>query len=84
MKSYQRPAERVPVFERTLKNDDFPTLGRPNVAQIKMGGCMKSSFDKQTYDADLQIVTGATKKGLLLGTCIFLGRHSLLYDGARK
>lgn len=67
---------RLPVSERTLKKDDFPTFGRP--AREVGTGTARKGTKKQTDDADLEIVTWPPEEDFLFLSGSLLGRHSLL------
>ena len=67
-------AKHEPVLDKVLKNDDFPTLGKPgdHCGWVVDGDKL---FSKQTYDTDLQVVPRPAEEGLLLFLGCFLGGH---------
>lgn len=67
----------IPVSDRTLKNDDLPTFGRPNQGGVSVEKMVE--WQKQTYDADLKVIARTTQESLLLYDS-FLWGHSLFYQ----
>lgn len=70
-----------PVFDKRLKKDDFPTFGKPVHIKSKLDLVQIYSYsyiehDVLTYDADLQVVPGATQDNLRLLFLSFLRGHS--------
>jgi len=72
----------LPVCDRTLKNDDFPTLGSPIGCQ-RGEWRVKSDKKERTDDANLEVIARATKKGFLLLRRWLFGRHPL-FDGGKR
>lgn len=66
--------EDGPVFESTLKKDDFPTLGRPGLVCMDFVVAVNGS-NERTDDADLEVVAWTTEQNFFLLSGGLFWRH---------